>query len=237
MISFQFANNLQPSDNILPHNHCESESFESVRLRDKSVLHLENNNQDNYPTYYPAPLLLSPPSSAFRWSEQLTQHAAVAKLRTAISCNSQDLREMEFLLPRQAHGSTHTMSMSGGSGQPQLCISRHSQPKNAKLRDDHEDQSPELESLEQSLASNAAGDENASSNHQHQLTVHRQSVVQLRSKIATGNTPHPRVSKMTKKQLKLAQAQLDKLTQSNLHLHGRHTSSRCSHCSTFQLEA
>ncbi|XP_034485757.1 ankyrin repeat and fibronectin type-III domain-containing protein 1 isoform X2 [Drosophila innubila] len=120
---------------------------------------------------------------------------------------------MEFLLPQQAHCSTHTMSSS--SGQPQLCISRHSQPKNAKLRDDREDQSPELE--DQSLA-NAAGDENTSSNNQHQLTVHRQSV-QLRSKIATGNTPHPRVSKMTKKQLKLAQAQLDRLTQSNLHLH------------------
>ncbi|XP_034113000.1 uncharacterized protein LOC117573733 isoform X7 [Drosophila albomicans] len=219
-------------DNLLPHNkHSESDTFESVRLRDKSnASYQENNNQDNYPTYYPA-TLLSPPSSAFRWSEQLSQHAAVAKLRTAISCTSQDLREMEFLLPpQQVHHSTpHATPATAMSGQPQLCISRHSQPKNAKLRDEHEDHSPEL--LEEHSLAVDAVDENTSSNNQYQLTVNRQPVelrsklnsaaaqVQLRSKIASGNTPHPRVSKMTKKQLKLAQAQLDKLTQSNLHLH------------------
>ncbi|XP_060650816.1 ankyrin repeat and fibronectin type-III domain-containing protein 1 isoform X7 [Drosophila nasuta] len=219
-------------DNLLPHNkHSESDTFESVRLRDKSnASYQENNNQDNYPTYYPA-ALLSPPSSAFRWSEQLSQHAAVAKLRTAISCTSQDLREMEFLLPpQQVHHSTpHATPATAMSGQPQLCISRHSQPKNAKLRDEHEDHSPEL--LEEHSLAVDAVDENTSSNNQYQLTVNRQPVelrsklnsaaaqVQLRSKIASGNTPHPRVSKMTKKQLKLAQAQLDKLTQSNLHLH------------------
>ncbi|XP_051863212.1 uncharacterized protein LOC117573733 isoform X2 [Drosophila albomicans] len=220
------------SHNLLPHNkHSESDTFESVRLRDKSnASYQENNNQDNYPTYYPA-TLLSPPSSAFRWSEQLSQHAAVAKLRTAISCTSQDLREMEFLLPpQQVHHSTpHATPATAMSGQPQLCISRHSQPKNAKLRDEHEDHSPEL--LEEHSLAVDAVDENTSSNNQYQLTVNRQPVelrsklnsaaaqVQLRSKIASGNTPHPRVSKMTKKQLKLAQAQLDKLTQSNLHLH------------------
>ncbi|XP_030559426.1 uncharacterized protein LOC115761696 [Drosophila novamexicana] len=65
----------------------------------------------------------------------------------------------------------------------------------------------------------SATDENIAANvqQQHQLSVHRLPV-QLRNKIP-GNTPHPRVSKMSKKQLKLAQAQLDKLTQSNLHLH------------------
>lgn len=111
------------------------------------------------------------------------------------------------------------MSATARQAQPQLCISRHSQPKSAKLRDerdDDEDQSPDSEEHQR-----LPGDENASANLQlHQLSVHRQPV-QLRSKIS-GNTPHPRVSKMSKKQLKLAQAQLDKLTQSNIHLHGRH---------------
>lgn len=208
---------LPRSDNILPNReHCEP-----VKLRDKGH-HPDNNNQDNYPTYYPAPLLSPPNNAAYRWSEQLTQHATVAKLRTAISCHSEDLREMEFLLPHRAHntgggggGGGATTVANAGQAQPQLCISRHSQPKNAKLRDEcDEDQSPDSE--EQRLP----GDENASANLQHQLSVHRQPV-QLRSKI-TGNTPHPRVSKMSKKQLKLAQAQLDKLTQSNIHLHGRH---------------
>lgn len=201
--------------------------FEPVRLRDKSQHqhhHQDNNNQDNYPTYYPAPLL-SPPASnaAYRWSEQLTQHATVAKLRTAISCQSRDLREIESLLPHStgaAAAAQHNMSATARQPQPQpqLCISRHSQPKSAKLRDerdDDEDQSPDSEEHHR-----LPGDENASANLQHQLSVHRQPV-QLRSKIS-GNTPHPRVSKMSKKQLKLAQAQLDKLTQSNIHLHGRH---------------
>lgn len=174
-----------------------------VRLREKPGTN--NNNQDDYPTYYPAPLL-----STSRWSEQLTQHATVAKIRTAISCHSQDLKEMEFLLP---HSRSEAQSQSQSQSQSQLCISRHSQPKNAKLRDDHE----ETDSSELDSPPLGAGDENASGNVQ-QLAVHRQPV-QLRSKIP-GNTPHPRASKMTKKQLKLAQAQLDKLTQSNLHLHG-----------------
>nr|NP_001247243.1 wide awake, isoform C [Drosophila melanogaster]AFH06561.1 wide awake, isoform C [Drosophila melanogaster] len=186
------------SHNILPQDKRDGD-IDSVRLREKVVNPSggNNNNQDNYPTYYPAPLL-----STSRWSEQLTQHAAVAKIRTAISCHSQDLREMEFLLP-------HSRTDSQSNSQSQLCISRHSQPKNAKLRDDHD------ETGSSELDSPPLGDENASANGQ--LSVHRQPV-QLRSKIP-GNTPHPRASKMSKKQLKLAQAQLDKLTQNNLHLH------------------
>ncbi|KMZ05161.1 uncharacterized protein LOC6729137 isoform X2 [Drosophila simulans] len=186
------------SHNILPQDKRDGD-IDSVRLREKVVNPSggNNNNQDNYPTYYPAPLL-----STSRWSEQLTQHAAVAKIRTAISCHSQDLKEMEFLLP-------HSRTDSQSNSQSQLCISRHSQPKNAKLRDDHD------ETGSSELDSPPLGDENASANGQ--LSVHRQPV-QLRSKIP-GNTPHPRASKMSKKQLKLAQAQLDKLTQNNLHLH------------------
>ncbi|XP_032578575.1 uncharacterized protein LOC6607470 isoform X2 [Drosophila sechellia] len=186
------------SHNILPQDKRDGD-IDSVRLREKVVYPSggNNNNQDNYPTYYPAPLL-----STSRWSEQLTQHAAVAKIRTAISCHSQDLKEMEFLLP-------HSRTDSQSNSQSQLCISRHSQPKNAKLRDDHD------ETGSSELDSPPLGDENASANGQ--LSVHRQPV-QLRSKIP-GNTPHPRASKMSKKQLKLAQAQLDKLTQNNLHLH------------------
>ncbi|XP_016960541.1 uncharacterized protein LOC108031525 isoform X2 [Drosophila biarmipes] len=184
-------------DNILPQDKRDGDT-DSVRLREKPLNpSAGNNNQDNYPTYYPAPLL-----STSRWSEQLTQHATVAKIRTAISCHSQDLKEMEFLLP-------HSRTDSQSNSQSQLCISRHSQPKNAKLRDDHD------ETGSSELDSPPLGDENASANGQ--LSVHRQPV-QLRSKIP-GNTPHPRASKMSKKQLKLAQAQLDKLTQSNLHLH------------------
>ncbi|XP_039490699.1 uncharacterized protein LOC120451248 isoform X2 [Drosophila santomea] len=186
------------SHNILPQDKRDGD-IDSVRLREKVVNPSGgiNNNQDNYPTYYPAPLL-----STSRWSEQLTQHAAVAKIRTAISCHSQDLKEMEFLLP-------HSRTDSQSNSQSQLCISRHSQPKNAKLRDDHD------ETGSSELDSPPLGDENASANGQ--LSVHRQPI-QLRSKIP-GNTPHPRTSKMSKKQLKLAQAQLDKLTQNNLHLH------------------
>uniref|UniRef100_A0A6P4E8Y2 Uncharacterized protein LOC108041180 isoform X1 n=1 Tax=Drosophila rhopaloa TaxID=1041015 RepID=A0A6P4E8Y2_DRORH len=185
------------SHNILPQDKRDSD-IDSVRLREKVANpSASNNNQDNYPTYYPAPLL-----STSRWSEQLTQHATVAKIRTAISCYSQDLKEMEFLLP-------HSRSEAQSNSQSQLCISRHSQPKNAKLRDDHD------ETGSSELDSPPLGDENASANGQ--LSVHRQPV-QLRTKIP-GNTPHPRASKMSKKQLKLAQAQLDKLTQSNLHLH------------------
>ncbi|KPU79747.1 uncharacterized protein Dana_GF17001, isoform F [Drosophila ananassae] len=195
-------------DNILPKDKRDSDiDIDSVKLREKREITSSgnnNNNEDTYPTYYPAPLL-----STSRWSEQLTQHATVAKIRTAISCHSQDLKEMEFLLPQaRSDAQSHAHAQS----QSQLCISRHSQPKNAKLRDDHEDtgsSSPDSPTL-------GAGDENASANGQ-QLSVHRQPV-QLRSK-NPGNTPHPRASKMSKKQLKLAQAQLDKLTQSNLHLH------------------
>ncbi|KQS52487.1 uncharacterized protein LOC6554887 isoform X3 [Drosophila erecta] len=109
---------------------------------------------------------------------------------------------MEFLLP---HSRTEPQSNS----QSQLCISRHSQPKNAKLRDDHD------ETGSSELDSPPLGDENASANGQ--LSVHRQPI-QLRNK-NPGDTPHPRTNKMSKKQLKLAQAQLDKLTQNNLHLH------------------
>ncbi|XP_041447510.1 uncharacterized protein LOC111066446 isoform X3 [Drosophila obscura] len=112
---------------------------------------------------------------------------------------------MEFLLPRSTQS------------QSQLCISRHSQPKNAKLRDDHDDDEENTDSTaDLETPPLAAGDENTAANVQ-QLSVHRQPV-QLRTKV-TGNIPHPRVSKMSKKQQKLAQAQFEKLTQSNLHLH------------------
>ncbi|XP_017849231.1 uncharacterized protein LOC108604320 isoform X2 [Drosophila busckii] len=177
------------SNNILP----QALESDTVKLRHKS-------QQDNFTPQY-----LSPNSSVYRWSEQLTQHAAVAKLRTAISCHAQDFREMEFLLPQQAQAPA-----SLGQPSSQLCISRHSQPKNAKLRDEHDPHEPHVP--HEPLAT----DENTP--HVQQLSVHREPV-QLRSKLAAGNTQHPRVSKMSKKQLKLAQAQLDKLTQSNLHLH------------------
>lgn len=163
-----------------------------------------NNNQDSYPVYHP--------TASFRWSEQLNQHGTVAKLRTAIACHAQDLREMEFLLPQQQQQAQPQSS-------PQLLISRHSQNsvKSAKLRDQHnEDQRQDTY------------DNSATNGHQQQLSVH-QLPVQLRNKIA-GNTPHPRVSKMSKKQVKLAQAQLDKLTQSNLHLHGKQTSALLALC-------
>ncbi|XP_034137497.1 uncharacterized protein LOC117589563 isoform X5 [Drosophila guanche] len=110
---------------------------------------------------------------------------------------------MEFLLPHSTQS------------QSQLSISRHSQPKNAKLRDDHDDKD-NTDSGDLETPPLAAGDENTAANVQ-QLTVHRQPV-QLRTKV-TGNIPHPRASKMSKKQQKLAQAQFEKLTQSNLHLH------------------
>ncbi|XP_022210767.2 uncharacterized protein LOC111066446 isoform X2 [Drosophila obscura] len=189
------------SHNIQSQSHRESDTesavVEQVKLRPKDRSQQQKDN--NYPTYYPAPLL-SP-----RWSDQLTQHATVAKIRTAISCHTQDLREMEFLLPRSTQS------------QSQLCISRHSQPKNAKLRDDHDDDEENTDSTaDLETPPLAAGDENTAANVQ-QLSVHRQPV-QLRTKV-TGNIPHPRVSKMSKKQQKLAQAQFEKLTQSNLHLH------------------
>ncbi|XP_034137495.1 uncharacterized protein LOC117589563 isoform X3 [Drosophila guanche] len=185
------------SHNIQSQSHRESDAesvAEQVKLRPKDR---SQQQKDYYPTYYPAPLLST------RWSDQLTQHATVAKIRTAISCHTQDLREMEFLLPHSTQS------------QSQLSISRHSQPKNAKLRDDHDDKD-NTDSGDLETPPLAAGDENTAANVQ-QLTVHRQPV-QLRTKV-TGNIPHPRASKMSKKQQKLAQAQFEKLTQSNLHLH------------------
>ncbi|EDW81233.2 uncharacterized protein Dwil_GK11138, isoform B [Drosophila willistoni] len=187
------------SHNILPTYSIESDQ---VKLRPKLnyTQTQQEHEQDKDHDYNYHSLASSSP----RWSEQLAQHATVAKIRTAISCNSQDLKEMEFLLPRPV-----------SEGPQQLCISRHSQPKNAKLRDEHE-----VDGIGSGSGHNvpetASGDENSSGNVQ-QLSVHRQPV-QMRAKI-TGNTPHPRASKMSKKQIKLAQAQLDKLTQSNLHLH------------------
>ncbi|XP_023175628.2 uncharacterized protein LOC111602668 isoform X5 [Drosophila hydei] len=177
-------------DNIVP-NTCEEDP---VKLRLKHSFDCQiNNNQDSYPLYYP--------TASFRWSNQLSQHGAVSKLRTAITCHAQDLREMEFLLPQQKH-----QQQTQPHSSPNLLISRHSQLKNAKLWDVHdEDQNQDI-------------DENSETNGQRQqLSVHRLPM-QLRNKI-TANTPHPRVSKMSKKQVKLAQAQLDKLTQSNVHLH------------------
>ncbi|XP_003736535.3 uncharacterized protein wake isoform X6 [Drosophila pseudoobscura] len=187
---YAFDDNIQSQSQSQSYRESDTESVDNqVKLRPK--------DRDNYPTYYPAPLLST------RWSDQLTQHAAVAKIRTAISCHTQDLREMEYLLPHSTQS------------QSQLCISRHSQPKNAKLRDDHDDEET-ADSADLETAPLSAGDENTAANVQ-QLSVHRQPV-QLRTKV-TGNIPHPRASKMSKKQQKLAQAQFEKLTQSNLHLH------------------
>ncbi|XP_017142499.1 uncharacterized protein LOC108155881 [Drosophila miranda] len=184
------SHNIQSQSQSQSYRDSDTESVDNqVKLRPK--------DRDNYPTYYPAPLLST------RWSDQLTQHAAVAKIRTAISCHTQDLKEMEYLLPHSTQS------------QSQLCISRHSQPKNAKLRDDHDDEE-KADSADLETPPLSAGDENTAANVQ-QLSVHRQPV-QLRTKV-TGNIPHPRASKMSKKQQKLAQAQFEKLTQSNLHLH------------------
>ncbi|EDW17007.2 uncharacterized protein LOC6575537 isoform X2 [Drosophila mojavensis] len=185
----------KPMPHLNIHNILQNSSEEgAVKLRLKQSFDCQvNNNQDSYHVCHP--------TASFRWSEQLNHHGTVAKLRTAITCHGQDLREMEFLLPQQQQQSQPQSS-------PQLIISRHSQKSvtSAKLRDQHdEDQRQDI-------------DENSSTNgQQQQLSIHRLPV-QLRNKIA-GNTPHPRVSKMSKKQVKLAQAQLDKLTQSNLHLH------------------
>ncbi|XP_067616980.1 ankyrin repeat and fibronectin type-III domain-containing protein 1 isoform X1 [Eurosta solidaginis] len=55
-------------------------------------------------------------NTTFRWSEQWTPNVAVAKIRTAISCTANDLREMEFLLPhkdREVTTKTTTTAIPG----------------------------------------------------------------------------------------------------------------------------
>lgn len=140
--------------------------------------------------------------------------------RTAISYAPADLKEMEFLIPnapslstsvvaesqlhslsisRQSASSISSASSSSSSRVPSYL--RMSHPKNAKLN---------------AAQTAACSDENTDENAQT-LSVYRQSA-SARSK--GGNTPHR--SKMSKKQLKLAQAQMDKFTQINVHLHGMH---------------
>ncbi|XP_023295303.2 uncharacterized protein LOC111678250 isoform X1 [Lucilia cuprina] len=218
-------------------------------------------------------------NATFRWSEQLTQNVvSVAKIRSAMSCTSQDLKEMEFLLPqRQQHqhqhqhqhhyqhrqqqpthhnslkllpppittnsiAATSTLSISSSSSissnnscsskmlaeniksnsatsaisnnNNSLSISRHS--NSHKNHHGHSQVGGGVETVDagSSSSSGTGVDENNADNKQN-LAIYRQPANVRTTK--GGNTPHR--SKMSKKQLKLAQAQLDKLTQCNLHLH------------------
>ncbi|XP_065371378.1 uncharacterized protein LOC135963459 isoform X2 [Calliphora vicina] len=219
-------------------------------------------------------------NATFRWSEQLTQNVvSVAKIRSAMSCTSQDLKEMEFLLPQrqqqqQQHQHQHqhhyqhrqqqpthhnslkllppatpTLSISSSSSissnnscsskmlaeniksnsatsgnsssnNNSLSISRHSNSYKTHHAHNHVGGvavgvGVSVEGVDGGSSSSGTGvDENNADNNQN-LAIYRQPANVRTTK--AGNTPHR--SKMSKKQLKLAQAQLDKLTQCNLHLH------------------
>ncbi|XP_059217823.1 uncharacterized protein LOC106080825 isoform X2 [Stomoxys calcitrans] len=93
---------------------------------------------------------------------------------------------------------------------------------NNKSSTHHHQQQQQAKKVNVGAISNTFVDENNAGNHQN-LAVYRQPATTRTHSTHTtnnnkgGNTPHR--SKMSKKQLKLAQAQLDKLTQCNLHLH------------------
>ncbi|XP_028898758.2 uncharacterized protein LOC105216385 isoform X1 [Zeugodacus cucurbitae] len=216
--------------------------------------------------------------NTFRWSEQWTPNVAVAKIRTAISCTSNDLREMEFLLPQTgvnnraaaAAATTATTTSATGSNTTKMATTmplgasnnnnNNTSHHNNNNSNNHKilrmtadkqrsngSSSGGLSVARQARNSMAAQPQASLSAKQPKinanesmelalkppnLAIYRHSAF-VRTKISAdgvsdgftsnvgagncGNTPYR--NKMSKKQLKLAQAQLDKLNQINLHQH------------------
>ncbi|XP_053946431.1 uncharacterized protein LOC128855501 isoform X2 [Anastrepha ludens] len=227
-------------------------------------------------------------ANTFRWSEQWMPNVAVAKIRTAISCTSNDLRELEFLLPQIGITTTTTTESVQQSNTAKmattmpLCASNNNNNNNGnsnnkllkmtadKQRNNvsgggsgnlsvtrlarngiaiHNQMPPTQAQTQTQTAKQPKINANESMElavKPSNLAIYRHSA-HVRTKIngssgvivaatATayngsgsnngndhvgaancGNTPYR--SKMSKKQLKLAQAQLDKLNQINLHQH------------------
>ncbi|XP_036324599.1 uncharacterized protein LOC118737893 [Rhagoletis pomonella] len=215
--------------------------------------------------------------STFRWSEQWTPNVAVAKIRTAISCTSGDLREMDFLLPQTSIAAAttekiqHSNSVKMATTMP-LSTSNNNN-SNSIQNNNNNANNKILRMTADKQRCNGVGDGNgngiassgllivarqarnsAAPQSQIQRPLQPQALEQLkmntnksmelgtkpsnlaiyrhsahvRTKINgstgnggssnnCGNTPYR--SKMSKKQLKLAQAQLDKLNQINSHQH------------------
>ncbi|XP_037820746.1 uncharacterized protein LOC119609844 isoform X2 [Lucilia sericata] len=267
----QQHNNSTRNFHSLDNNHYQEPQQQQHQYRHQHQHHHQQQQQEPYNERE---------NATFRWSEQLTQNVvSVAKIRSAMSCTSQDLKEMEYLLPqRQQHqhqhqhhyqhrqqqpthhnslkllpppaplttnsiAATSTLSISSSSSissnnscsskmlaeniktnsatsntsnnnNSSLSISRHS--NSHKNHHGHSQVGGGGEAIDagSSSSSGTGVDENNADNKQN-LAIYRQPANVRTTK--GGNTPHR--SKMSKKQLKLAQAQLDKLTQCNLHLH------------------
>ncbi|CAD6992617.1 unnamed protein product [Ceratitis capitata] len=224
-------------------------------------------------------------TNAFRWSEQWTPNVSVAKIRTAISCTANDLREMEFLLPQTAATNSDTAKTTVNAAVKMATTMPLSISNNNNLHKNNNNSSSNnnssgngsntnkiLKMTADKQRSNDNGNGNTHTNNgggstglsvarqarnsqtakqakinpnesmelalkPPNLAIYRHSA-HVRTKINgissnnnsngdaaggngvagnCGNTPYR--SKMSKKQLKLAQAQLDKLNQINLHQH------------------
>ncbi|XP_069961756.1 uncharacterized protein wake isoform X2 [Bactrocera oleae] len=217
-------------------------------------------------------------ANTFRWSEQWTQNVAVAKIRTAISCTSNDLREMEFLLPQTGvnniaaaatktttttaiasnavkmattmpisvtntnnNNNSHHNNNNNGNSNKILRMTADKQHSNGPSSGLSVARQARNSVAAQPLATLTSKQPKINANESLELAlkppnlaIYRQSAfvrtkINGDSSISTngfisnvgagncGNTPYR--NKMSKKQLKLAQAQLDKLNQINLHQH------------------
>ncbi|XP_054726536.1 uncharacterized protein LOC129236272 [Anastrepha obliqua] len=232
-------------------------------------------------------------ANTFRWSEQWIPNVAVAKIRTAISCTSNDLRELEFLLPQIGITTTTTTTTTESVHQSNtakmattmpLCASNNNNNNNNNGNSNNKILKMTADKQRNNVSGGGSGNLSVTRQARNGIAIHKQMPstqaqtqtqpskqpkinvnesmelavkpsnlaiyrhsAHVRTKIngssgvivaatATayngsgsnngndhvgaancGNTPYR--SKMSKKQLKLAQAQLDKLNQINLHQH------------------
>ncbi|KAI8119697.1 Ankyrin repeat and fibronectin type-III domain-containing protein 1 [Lucilia cuprina] len=166
--------------------------------------HYQHRQQQ--PTHHNSLKLLPPPITTNSIAATSTLSiSSSSSISSNNSCSSKMLAENI-----KSNSATSAISNNNNS----LSISRHS--NSHKNHHGHSQVGGGVEAVDagSSSSSGTGVDENNADNKQN-LAIYRQPANVRTTK--GGNTPHR--SKMSKKQLKLAQAQLDKLTQCNLHLH------------------
>uniref|UniRef100_A0A1A9ZLC6 Ankyrin repeat and fibronectin type-III domain-containing protein 1 n=1 Tax=Glossina pallidipes TaxID=7398 RepID=A0A1A9ZLC6_GLOPL len=145
-------------------------------------------------------------------TKETTSTQSSSSLSSAESAGFDSNNSTNMMTAANSSTMSNTITATTNKINNSLSITRHangSNAKNVKLHDAHHSSN-----LEYNQSNSYVNNEKNNAGNIQNLTIYRQPA-NARNK--GGSTPHR--TKMSKKQLKLAQAQLDKLTQCNLHLH------------------
>ncbi|KAL9894742.1 ankyrin repeat and fibronectin type III domain containing protein wide awake isoform 2-T2 [Glossina fuscipes fuscipes] len=196
-----------------PHHHHYHQYYHCQRHHHHHHRYYNQLKGQEQETYYHQPYQHSLESISSSATKKTTSTQSSSSLSSSAESASFDSNNSTNMMTT-ANSTTisNTITATTNKINNSLSITRHANgnnAKNVKLHDAHQSSN-----LEYNQSNSYANNEKTNAGNIQNLTIYRQPA-NARNK--GGSTPHR--TKMSKKQLKLAQAQLDKLTQCNLHLH------------------